>query len=110
MTDGWVASYDDPIRVSRGDALSAPQKEDIWDGHRWLWVEANGRAGWVPDTLFQNGTAAFAYSAQELTCAKGERLIRTQQTHGWSWCENSQGQHGWVPDRHLYDLGTSSAG
>jgi len=97
------ASYADPIRIAKGELLVLTGREDIWDGHRWLWASApDGREGWVPDTLVSAAmTACETYSAKELTCHLGERLTIGAQTHGWTWCSNILGSQGWVPNRSL---------
>lgn len=103
---GHQASYQDPIRVKQGDAVSLTGREDVWDGHRWLWaVAADGREGWIPDDLIvEDGEpprAARDYSAVELTCRAGESVEVRYETHGWGWCRNSAGREGWVPMANL---------
>ena len=100
------ASYADPIKLSKGELLSLTDREDVWDGHRWLWAVAeDGRAGWVPDNLIVEGhagpVAAGDYSALELSCSAGETVEIIWQTHGWAWCQKSDGSEGWLPLRIL---------
>ena len=100
-------SYPDPICVRAGDAVTLTGRRDIWDGHCWLWAEAeDGRAGWIPDDLVHPGLRAAAagpataqrdYSALELSCAAGDVLTLIEERHGWAWCRNEQGESGWVP-------------
>ncbi len=34
--------------MAKGEFLSLTGREDVWDGHRWLWAVADdGREGWV---------------------------------------------------------------
>ncbi|GGM05240.1 hypothetical protein GCM10011534_28810 [Pseudooceanicola nanhaiensis] len=105
-TKGWQASYADPIRLRAGEAPRLSGREDIWDGHRWLWAVAeDGREGWVPDTLVSpEGRAVREYSALELGCAVGEEMEAVTETHGWTLCRNAEGAEGWVPSRHLRAL------
>jgi len=105
-TDGWQASYADPVRVRAGAPLTLSGREDIWDGHRWLWARAaDGRAGWVPDTLVSpEGRAVRAYSAMELSCVAGEEMEALEDIHGWTLCRNGAGAEGWVPSRHLREV------
>ncbi len=100
------ASYADPIKVAKGEALSATGLEDVWDGHRWLWVAADdGREGWVPDDLVTEidgrPVASRDYSAIELTCSAGEAVDIIWETHGWAWCRKCDGNEGWLPLRNL---------
>ena len=81
-------------------------REDVWEGHRWLWARAvDGREGWVPDSLPRPGgagsVAAWDYAAVELTCAAGEGVTLLRQTHGWAWCRRDDGGEGWLPLRCL---------
>jgi len=99
VTTPWTVTYADPIRVRAGEALVPDGREDLWDGHRWLWARApDGREGWVPDTLVAlDGTAGWDYSAAELGCTTGEVLEVVARTHGWALCRNDAGAEGWVP-------------
>ena len=100
------ASYADPVVLRRGEAVHTDDREDIWDGFRWLWViAADGRQGWLPDDLLTPSGAGLVaktdYSAVELTCQAYEVLQGFHATHGWIWCRNAQGAEGWVPLRNL---------
>lgn len=96
----WTATYDDPITLTKNDLVCVTGREDIWDGHRWLWAIAPcGREGWVPHTLIRKRVAREDYSAKELTCVVGDILASHQRTHGWTWCIAADGREGWVPDR-----------
>ena len=97
-----AASYADPIKVAKGQRVTLTGREDIWDGHRWLWaVSEDGREGWVPDSYIcrtaKNTITCCDYSAIELTCSAGETVMLLCQTHGWAWCRKSDGSEGWLP-------------
>lgn len=103
-----TASYADPIRVANGARVRLTGREELWDGHLWLWAVAeDGRQGWVPDSLIDtSGDGAIAsrdYSAIELTVAAGETVELVRETHGWAWCRNRTGAEGWVPLANLSD-------
>ncbi len=94
--------YPDPIRVDAGERLIVTQREDLWDGHRWVWaVDPDSREGWVPDNLpvlqGQQFVAAYAYNAIELNARVGEKFQCAKSTHGWIWCVNQNGDQGWLP-------------
>jgi SH3-like domain-containing protein len=100
------ASYADPITLSKGEPLALTGREDVWDGHRWLWAVAqDGREGWVPDGLITDGpagpVAAGDFSALELSCSAGAAVEIIWQTHGWAWCQKTDGSEGWLPLRIL---------
>ena len=99
------ASYPDPIRLSAGEALTLDGRDDLWDGHRWVWAVAQGRGGWIPDDLVAQGpdgpVAAEAFDAMELTVAEGETVLALPPRHGWRWSRREDGREGWVPARNL---------
>lgn len=100
------ASYSDPIRLAKGGILRLTGRQELWDGHRWLWAVAeDGKEGWVPDTLIAGAgnrtIASRDYSAIELTCAAGDILDVAWETHGWALCRKSDGTEGWVPLANL---------
>ncbi len=96
------ASYAEPIKVDKGAVLSLTGREDVWDGHRWLWAVADdGGEGWVPDDLIieidERPVASRDFSAIELTCSAGDAVESIWQTHGWAWCRKCDGSEGWLP-------------
>lgn len=96
------ASYADPIKVFRGEAVALSDKTDIWDGFTWVWAkDLRGKSGWVPDNLVSNGVATRDYHAIELSCVAGDNLVQHRVTHGWAWCRDATGNEGWVPKRNL---------
>jgi hypothetical protein len=106
VQNAHTASYADPIEVTTEQPVTLTGREEIWDGHRWLWAVAeDGRAGWVPDSYVtgaaEKPVACCDYSAIELTCSAGETVAFLGQTHGWAWCRKSDGSEGWVPLKNL---------
>jgi SH3-like domain-containing protein len=106
VTKSWTTVYSDPITVNAGERLVLSGKEDMWEGHRWLWARsAAGKEGWVPDSLITAGPegaiARSAYTAVELDCVVGDVLEAVDETHGWVMCRNPEGRAGWVPRSHL---------
>ena len=102
VTRNWTATYHDPISIRRGEPVTLTGREDMWHGHRWLWAVArDGREGWVPDSLIDGDRARQDYSAMELTCRAGDRLVTGASNHGWTWCTNPVGREGWVPEECL---------
>jgi len=97
------AIYPNPISIKQDDRITLSGRDDVWDGHRWLWAIANdSREGWVPDDLpialsGNSARSAYDYSAAEISVDSGEFVNGTTQRHGWLWCQNNQGTFGWVP-------------
>ena len=100
------ATYADPIEVAKGARLMLTGREDVWEGHRWLWAVAeDGREGWIPDDLATESDAGSVasrdFSAIELTCSAGETVGFISETHGWAWCRKGDGSEGWLPLKNL---------
>ena len=100
------ASYAEPNKVAKGAVLSLTGREDVWDGHRWLWAIADdGREGWVPDDLIteidERSVASRDFLAIELACSAGDAVDIIWETHGWAWCRKCDGGEGWLPLRNL---------
>jgi len=91
--------YRDPITMHAGDQLEVTGEEE--DG--WVWCRhQSGKESWVPlsrlsvDEVGAGRTALTDYDATELPVADGEEFAAMLEEHGWLWCENAQGQLGWV--------------
>jgi len=41
VTEDWTATYPDPITLRAGEALVPDGREDLWDGHRWIWARSS---------------------------------------------------------------------
>jgi hypothetical protein len=105
VTEDWTATYDAPVVLSAGETIELSGRQDIWDGHIWLWAKSPaGKEGWIPDSLVRtiNGkhVAGEDYSAIELTCKRGQIVTGVEETHGWVLCR-AEGRTGWVPKNHL---------
>ena len=100
------ATYANPIAVAKGARLVLTGREDVWEGHRWLWAVAEaGGEGWIPDDLVietdDGPVASRDFSALELTCSAGEAVALIRQSHGWAWCRKDDGSEGWLPLKNL---------
>lgn len=101
---GWTQSYDPALKVARGDQLLVV-KEDTTKWAGWVWCTSDsGLSGWLPVQVFdtlrmgKTSSATTDFDTVELTVKAGETLDITDRLNEWSWCENDQGQKGWVPN------------
>ena len=93
--------------MARGDRLHAIREDNSkWQG--WVWYTSDsGLSGWLPVQVFdtlridETNCATRDFDTKELTVKTGETLTITDRLNEWSWCENDQGQKGWVPDKCL---------
>lgn len=102
----YMVQYADPISVRAGETFTLTGREDLWQGHRWLWgVAADGRAGWVPAAWVERqggqGVCRRAYAARELGVSAGASVTVLEAASGWLWCADDQGRTGWVPAENL---------
>jgi hypothetical protein len=102
VTKAYERLYNDPITLKQGERVRVT-KLDLWDGvHPWRWcINAAQKEGWVPESYLlidgEEATAKQEYSAWELTVAQGEFVRSLYGESGWYWCENTQGEQGWIP-------------
>ena len=106
VTEDWQATYADPISLKAGDILFLCGRQDIWEGHIWLWAKStSGLEGWVPDNIVEKTNSGYVsaedYTAAELTCQAGQTVTGEKETHGWVFCRSSDGSAGWVPLKNL---------
>ncbi len=100
----WTQSYAPALKVARGDRLRAIREDNSkWPG--WVWcADASGLSGWLPVQVFdtvrmgEKNTSTDDFDTVELTVTVDETLTVTDRLNGWSWCRNTNGQSGWVPD------------
>jgi hypothetical protein len=107
MTSSWNVrstyasqpSNPNPIKMHAGDHLEVTGEEE--DG--WVWCRhQSGKESWVPlSRLSADGrevvrTALADYDATELPVGEGETFEAMLEEHGWLWCQNAEGQLGWV--------------
>ncbi len=103
----WNQSYDPALRVARGDRVLVVRR----DNGKWIgWVcctDKGGLSGWLPEQVLdavvigKETTATQDFDTIELTVSIGEILFVSNRLNGWTWCRNTQGQEGWVPDSCL---------
>ena len=114
VRQAYGVQYPDPIRVTAGATVTVERRDDQFT--RWLWCRAaDGRAGWVPETLLSAtvpgpATVAATYEATELALAAGEDVEILQEFDGFAWGRRLDGCTGWFPVSVLAgrDLPTST--
>ncbi len=103
----WNQSYDPALKVARDDQVLAVKRDSgKWAG--WIWcTDKCGLSGWLPEQVFdavvigEENTTSQDSDTVELTVSTGEILFISNRLNEWSWCRNTQGQEGWVPDECL---------
>lgn len=101
---GYRSAYPEPFVVQAGDVLIAGDRQSEWPG--WIWcTNREGESRWMPGAyLRRQGEQCIAlrdYDAAELTVRPGQELVATEESGGWFWCTDQDGQRGWVPAEHL---------
>lgn len=103
VTEPHTRTYPDPVSVSRGERVSAGER-DTSGGHDGYWVWCTnpaGKSGWVPEQFLavEGGEATVLEDCDtiELTVSAGERLMGSDPVNGWVWCINEDEDAGWVP-------------
>ena len=93
-----------PIQLAEGEVVEVGERDTEWP--EFVKVTTKSGSGWVParHLSVENGQARVnvAYDTTELATIEGEELVvQRDRISGWTWCRNSEGREGWVPDRTL---------
>lgn len=96
-----------PLQLNAGEKVRISGRKSEWKG--WLWcIDLMGLGGWVPESyLTQNNNGVFSryeYSAREMKTMVGEILLMGRQESGRTWCTNTRGQSGWVPQKCIHSI------
>jgi len=89
-----------PLVLEAGDEITVGPADRAWPG--WVWAEDNnGRHGYVPEEILEpTGEGRYAlmedFDPTVLTVKRGDKIESLKQIHGWHWCQNEAGDHGWV--------------
>ncbi len=100
-------SYEHPIIGRAGDGVKLCRPDADAPGWTWCTHDRTGRAGWTPDAYLArtaDPSVAFLtcnYDATELTVQIGDRVRPSYSIAGWTWCLDSDGGEGWVPEGKL---------
>lgn len=100
-----LADYDvidpHPLRLPGGSAVRIIRSDTTWPG--WLWVEATGQRGWIPEsflTIEPNGVDAVLsepFDGTELSARRATALTALAEAPGWIFARHPNGQTGWFP-------------
>lgn len=103
----YTSPYPDSIPFRKGEQVTIGEEfvEDP-DWRDWINCQgSNGRKAWVPKQFLsiqaEMGTFTQDYDARELTILVGEELLIKEIVNGFGLAENTNGQRGWVPMKHL---------
>lgn len=123
----YTRTVADPLTVRAGEPLTVEDRIFHWeDNPVWVWawcVDAAGRGGWVPSSVFGLGESQVPspgqaltqadYTARELTVAPRDILRLDRADAGWYWATpEGGGEPGWVPQScvHLLAEGEDTLG
>jgi hypothetical protein len=100
----------EPIRVSRGDAVTLGERDSDWPDFIWTTL-AQGLGGWIPMNVFDldsvgtdpsgSATAREDYDTRELEADAGQLITVEREHAGWWWAFDAQGRSGWIPARSI---------
>ena len=101
----YRAQYANPIRFAQGEIVTLGERDTEWPAFIWA-ITQDGNAGWAPlDWLKPLGDgraeALRDYSAQELDVDAGDEVVLHSELGGWWWCENQDGDRGWLPNESV---------
>ncbi len=104
-TSAYAAKYADPIRFESGELIKLGGRDTEFPEFLWA-TDAQGREGWVHQSKFlvtseKNAVTTAHYNAVELTVRSGELVDAEEALGDWSWCRNSSGKEGWLPNHLL---------
>ncbi|REK11842.1 MAG: hypothetical protein DWQ40_11875 [Actinobacteria bacterium] len=94
-----------PIQLAVGEVVEVGERDTEWP--EFVKVNTKSGSGWVPARHLsaEKGQARviIPYDTTELATVQGEELVvlKRDRISGWTWCQNSEGREGWVPDRTL---------
>ena len=97
----YEVQYPDPIAVPAGASVTVFDRDPGFT--HWLWCRAaDGREGWVPETILSStepgpATVSEAYSAVELPLGAGDVVEVSDQFDGFAFGRSANGRTGWFP-------------
>ena len=106
------ADYEDnnsrAMHLTAGQEVTSGPADKTWPG--WIWAtDSNECSGFVPAEILEPlGEDRWAtmqdFDPTVLKIKRGDAITSLQQIHGWHWCENASGDHGWVADYLLHPV------
>jgi len=89
-----------PLRLAAGVPVTVERKDLSWPG--WVWVEAAGQAGWIPENRLREPDAAETvtdrpFDGADLSARRGDLLRVLESAPGWVCAEDGAGRRGWFP-------------
>ena len=92
-----------PLRVAVGQEVDVGKRDDDWP--EFVFVTTESGSGWVPARHLgiegDRGVVRTPYDTTELPTEVGDVLevVVEDQQSGWVWCQDPNGDEGWVPLR-----------
>ena len=100
-----------PLTLSPGDVVNIVRADP--DRQDWVWAnDGSISAGWVPTSVLEAASgktrATQEFCSQEIAVQPGDTVRLLWQGAGGWWCENRDGDRGWLPADKLR-IGSSHA-
>lgn len=94
------SEFPNPIKLKKDQIVKTISKQTTYPG--WIWcINTENISGWVPEKYLilkdNSATANRDYDATEMTVSSGQKLTLLIKEAEWGWCQNSEGEFGWVP-------------
>ena len=105
VTTSYQAKYANPIRFESGELIELGGRDSEYPEFLWA-KDEKGREGWVHQSKFlvtseKRAVTTAHYDAVELNARPGELVTAEEMLGDWSWCSNSEGKKGWLPNHLL---------
>lgn len=94
-----------PLSIRPSEKVHVGERDTQWPA--FVFVTSSSGSGWVPARYIEvhgeTGTVLTSYNTVELPAVEGEtvEVLHDDVESGWSWCRNTDGQEGWIPNSVL---------
>ncbi|MEO6171621.1 MAG: GNAT family N-acetyltransferase [Arenimonas sp.] len=101
----YQAKHENPIRFESGELITLGGRDAEFPEFLWA-TDEKGREGWVHQSKFlgtseKKAVTTAPYNAIELNVRNGELVTAEEMLGDWSWCSNTEGTQGWLPNHVL---------
>lgn len=105
--ENYSICYPEHLNLAPDETVEVIKSEDTnsdWFGWHYC-KDKNGKEGWISNDYMivegSSGKILKSYTAKELNATVGDEFFVLYNSCGWSWCKNSNGEEGWLPNNIL---------